>query len=138
MGKHNEFRERKGPDERDYDVGYEKPPREHQFKPGQSGNPSGRPKKAPSLRAAAARAVSRTMMVNGPDGPEEITKMEAMFEAQTNQGIKGKTGAAKLVIKTCIEQGVGTEDDHDEKAAIDAQHFDMLMAELERMKGEKT
>jgi len=26
------------------EVGYKKPPKEHQFKPGQSGNPGGRPK----------------------------------------------------------------------------------------------
>ncbi len=29
----------------DYEVGYGKPPKEHQFKAGQSGNPRGRPKK---------------------------------------------------------------------------------------------
>lgn len=28
-----------------YKVGYGCPPKEHQFKPGQSGNPKGRPKK---------------------------------------------------------------------------------------------
>ena len=29
---------------KDYEVGYKKPPKEHQFKPGISGNPKGRPK----------------------------------------------------------------------------------------------
>jgi hypothetical protein len=30
--------------QRDYEVGNKKPPKEHQFKPGQSGNPKGQPK----------------------------------------------------------------------------------------------
>ena len=29
---------------KDYEVGYKKPPKEYQFKPGVSGNPKGRPK----------------------------------------------------------------------------------------------
>jgi Family of unknown function (DUF5681) len=28
----------------DYAFGYKKPPKDHQFRPGESGNPSGRPK----------------------------------------------------------------------------------------------
>lgn len=35
---------------RDYPVGYKKPPKTSRFKPGQSGNPHGRPKSHPELR----------------------------------------------------------------------------------------
>ena len=31
-------------DKRDYEIGYGKPPKQTRFKPGQSGNPRGRPK----------------------------------------------------------------------------------------------
>ena len=31
-------------EEKDYEVGYKKPPKKNQFKKGQSGNPKGRPK----------------------------------------------------------------------------------------------
>lgn len=31
-------------DEKEYEVGYKKPPKNYQFKKGQSGNPKGRPK----------------------------------------------------------------------------------------------
>ena len=37
---------RRKPDEKDYEVGYGKPPKEKRFAPGQSGNPRGRPKGA--------------------------------------------------------------------------------------------
>jgi hypothetical protein len=35
----------------DYEVGYRRPPKHTRFKPGQSGNPLGRPKIGPSLKA---------------------------------------------------------------------------------------
>lgn len=39
------------------EVGYGKPPTEHRFKPGQSGNPRGRPKGAKGRRAIAKRVL---------------------------------------------------------------------------------
>lgn len=136
MGKHNKNRERKGPDERAYDVGYEKPPKAHQFKPGQSGNPKGRPKKPPSLRGAAERAAAQVIMARGPDGLEPITKLEAAVESTFNNAIKGIVGAMKLAVSICVNEGVGVSDDDEEQLAMDAHHFEMLMGELARMKGD--
>lgn len=45
------------PDGAKGDVGYGKPPVEHRFKPGKSGNPSGRPKNAKGRRATAKRVL---------------------------------------------------------------------------------
>lgn len=46
-----------------YDVGYGKPPRTHQFRPGQSGNPHGRPKRqrGPVLPASLNDAIVREL-----------------------------------------------------------------------------
>jgi hypothetical protein len=37
-------------DDKDYEVGYGKPPKHTQFQPGQSGNPAGRPPKSRNLK----------------------------------------------------------------------------------------
>lgn len=52
-------------------VGYRKPPKKHRFRPGQSGNRNGRPRKPrppqrdDSLAAMLDRAAKETVMVNG-------------------------------------------------------------------------
>ena len=38
-------------DSKSYEVGYGRPPKKFQFKPGRSGNPTGTKRKAPSLAA---------------------------------------------------------------------------------------
>lgn len=50
------IRPRRKSSKSDYKVGYRNPPRETQFRPGQSGNPKGRPKgaKEAEMKAAAA------------------------------------------------------------------------------------
>jgi hypothetical protein len=49
----------------EYKVGPGRPPREYQFKPGQSGNPKGAKRKppsvAPDLKAALERALNKTI-----------------------------------------------------------------------------
>ena len=50
-------RTRKSPDR--YKVGYGKPPVHHRFRPGQSGNPHGRPRKARNLDSVVVQAMAR-------------------------------------------------------------------------------
>lgn len=51
----------------DYDVGYAKPPRQHRFKPGQSGNPKGRQRGSRNMRTMLQELLENkvTMTLNG-------------------------------------------------------------------------
>jgi uncharacterized protein DUF5681 len=51
-----------------YDVGYGKPPVTTRFKPGQSGNPRGRPKGIKSLNSILQEALLTRLTVNGQGG----------------------------------------------------------------------
>src|SRR5581483_2766479 len=44
-------------------VGYGRPPKQHQFKPGQSGNPKGRPKGAPTLQEIMAKEATKHIKI---------------------------------------------------------------------------
>jgi hypothetical protein len=51
-------------------VGYKRPPREHQFRPGQSGNPSGRPKGARNFKSELREELGELVTIR--DGEREI------------------------------------------------------------------
>jgi hypothetical protein len=59
---------------RPYEIGFGKPPKSSQFKPGTSGNSRGRPKKtrpdSTSLNASIRNALTRERKVSGPGGVE--------------------------------------------------------------------
>ena len=52
----------------DDEVGYANPPKDAQWKPGQSGNPSGRPKGRSDLLQEAAAILSEPVTARTPDG----------------------------------------------------------------------
>ena len=78
-------------------TGYCRPPKKHQFKKGQSGNPKGRPRKVLSPAALddaeiIRRLDARTIQV----GNREITWCEAELRKIQEQAFAGKTKAVRL------------------------------------------
>lgn len=82
-----------------YKVGFGKPPKEHQFKPGTSGNPNGRPKGAPSLDEIFAREAGRLIKLKQGDEVVHISKIEALVRKVLHKAIEGDMTAAKLVFQ---------------------------------------
>lgn len=74
---------------RNYEVGKGKPPKEFQFPPGVSGNPSGRPIRPPKLHKTMAEILTReiTLTVNGQKKTMSI--QEAMVFSLATKAIKG-------------------------------------------------
>jgi hypothetical protein len=59
------------------DVGYGRPPIEHQFKPGRSGNPFGRPKGARRFTADLLDELGEIVAVTSGDQKRAVTKSSA-------------------------------------------------------------
>jgi hypothetical protein len=74
-------------------VGYCRPPLTTRFRPGQSGNPRGRPKGARNLSTVVAAALSERVAVNENGRRRRITKLEAAIKQLVNRAASGEARA---------------------------------------------
>jgi hypothetical protein len=93
-------------DPESYEVGYRKPPPEHQFRVGRSGNPKGRPRdKRPleeRLRIIAERAVKVTDKATGKQ--VRMPRVELLWHTLLQDGAKGNAAATKFVFSILLRQ----------------------------------
>lgn len=79
------------------DVGYKQPPREHQFKPGISGNPSGKRKGTKNCATILEELMNRKVRVRG--GSQAITLKEAIYERYGEDALKGNLKSLIFMLK---------------------------------------
>jgi hypothetical protein len=84
-------------DNSDYPVGYKKPPRHAQFKPGQSGNSKGRPKRSPTFEEALTKQLRRSVTVTMGDRVEKIPMLEAIAIKLVSQAASGDPKSTAIV-----------------------------------------
>lgn len=72
-----------------YTVGYRKPPRNAQFKPGQSGNPKGRPKASKGLNTLVRHVMLEKVAVRTATGERQISRIEAVLHKTIEKAMKG-------------------------------------------------
>lgn len=82
-----------------YKVGPGHPPKEFQFKPGQSGNPNGRPIGRKSMHAIIREEMSRMIIVKEGKEVSEIPIKQALGRRWVNEALKGNLKAAKILIQ---------------------------------------
>jgi hypothetical protein len=83
-------------DDRDYEVGYGRPPKATQFKKGRSGNPKGRPKNAKVVTASLRKELTSKITVTEGQKQMTISKAEA---AAKRVVAKALGGDVKTLIK---------------------------------------
>lgn len=103
-------------DDREYDVGYGKPPEHTRFKKGVSGNPKGRPRGAKNKSKIAELATmvmqegQREVEVNERGKAVKMSQMEAIVRSTHVHAIKGRPSSQRLAIQLYKEATEETVD----------------------------
>ena len=96
--------------DQEYKVGPGRPPKEFQFKPGQSGNPKGAKPKPPSialdLKLALERALNKTVKLKQGEKERVVTMAVAGIEQLVAQFAKGDRHARRDLITLADKLGV--------------------------------
>jgi len=80
------------------EVGYGRPPAATRFKPGQSGNPKGRPQGSLNVATVLARTLREQLVVTEDGRRQKITKLEAAVKQLTNKAATGDARAIHLLL----------------------------------------
>jgi len=84
--------------QRDYEVGYGKPPCNTRFVKGQSGNPRGRPPGAKNLKTLLSEALNETVIVTENGGRRKVTKRQAIITQLVNRSATADFRAIKILL----------------------------------------
>jgi len=125
--------------QRDYEVGYGKPPRSTRFKKGQSGNPRGRSSGSKNLSTLLSEALNEPVTVTENGRRRKVSKREAIIKQLVNQSANGDWRAVKMLLEILRDIEGQTEPAADEPSAFtaaDEEVIEQLKARLLRKKGE--
>ena len=100
-----------------YEVGFGKPPKATRFKPGQSGNRKGRPKRSKNSATLIEGELNQIITIYENGKKLNVTKREAMHKQLVNGAIKGDIRKIELLLRldekhAAPEPFVLNEEDH--------------------------
>ncbi len=85
--------------ENEYDVGYGKPPKDNQFKKGQSGNPKGRPKGVRNFETELKEVLNSKVSITQDGKRQSISVKRATILKLAEKGLSGHVPAIKFLLE---------------------------------------
>jgi hypothetical protein len=121
--------------ERDYAIGYGKPPVHSRFRKGRSGNPGGRPR-GKSLATLLREALAETATIEVKGRRRRVSKGQAMVALLIDRAAEDDPRWMKLLLDLLqtLDIGGDARDDDEEVDAEEAREF--LIQELDRLAGD--
>jgi hypothetical protein len=100
MGRVRQSRKHSGASsDANYAVGYKRPPKEHRFKPGQSGNRKGRPRGVKNTSTLLRQLLDRKIEVRSQGRIRKISVREAILTRFADAALKGDIKSAGFLLQ---------------------------------------
>ena len=100
------------PDSDDYEVGYGKPPKEHQFRPGESGNPRGQPKHRTHLWTYFCQYMAMTNKELGKLDETKLTQSQRTALSIVRRAVEGKAAGGETMARYIVDREEGKATEH--------------------------
>ncbi len=101
-----------------YEIGYGRPPRNSQFKPGQSGNKKGRPKNSKNTYTMLTDVLEQKINIKENGKDLRISKKLAMIMQLVNKAVKGDVKAINSLLPHMLMADAKEEDKNKILASI--------------------
>ncbi len=85
----------------DHSVGYGRPPAHTRFKPGQSGNPKGRPKGSRNFTTELLEELGELTKIRENAREYNVTKQRAIIKALVGKALTGDPRATTCIVTLC-------------------------------------
>jgi uncharacterized protein DUF5681 len=89
-----------------YQVGFCKPPADHRFKPGHSGNPDGRRKVVGNIILSLRAGLNEKIRITKGTVEKNVTKEEVALRMLINKSLKGDWKAFMALMKKGVKIGI--------------------------------
>ena len=90
---------RKSRSRSDYEVGYGRPPKATQFRPGQSGNPTGGRKSSKTIGARVREVMNSKVTVTEQGRTRRMSRFDVMLRHSADAAMRGDLRALKLLME---------------------------------------
>ncbi len=128
-------RRRNPPPKGDYEVGYGRPPKRGRFKPGQSGNPKGRPRGRKNVHTILEETLYKPVTITENGRKRKVPAIEALFLSLLRKSLDGDMRAFEKLTKQLpmLQAAMAADEAREGGEAVDPETDAEALAEFTRM-----